>query len=166
MLATSCRDSLKPAPDFDNEATERADKFVSGFDKIKLLSYNNHRDVYSGNYELKIENDTIKNSGVKYIDNVDLDSKYAGKIFRVLFTDKKELCSMADCYNPRHILLFYKKQKLVGFYEFCAECGGSSQSAGLNIPSICTEHGDELIAIFEEMKLKNNGEETEDYKYF
>ncbi|WP_333599891.1 hypothetical protein [Flavobacterium sp.] len=166
ILTTSCKDNLgKSEPIVNTENYELTNKFLSGFDNIKLISYDTHRDDYSSNYQLKIENDTIKIPEVKYIDNVDLDNKFSKKIFRVLLSENKN-CTMADCYNPRHILLFYKKDKLVGFYEFCAECGGSRQSENIKIAPICTKKGDELIAIFKEMKLKNDGEESENYKYF
>ncbi len=44
------------------------------------------------------------------------------------------------CYNPRDILYFYKNYKLVGFYEFCKECGGSRTSQNLDsLPAFCKE---------------------------
>ena len=70
------------------------------------------------------------------------------------------------CLLNNIILLFYKNNKLIDYYEFCASCGGSTQSLGMNISSICIEQGQELIKIFKEMKLKNDGEEGLDYKYF
>ena len=73
---------------------------------------------------------------------------------------------MADCYNPRHLILFYKQNKIVDFYEFCAECGGSRQSKNIIFPELCTGKGDRIIEIFKEMRLKNDGEESENYKYF
>lgn len=145
----------------DNKSSE----FLKKYDKIRLISYNTHRDVYSSNYEPKIENDTVKIPNIKFIDNVILDKYYAEKITEVLFSEENE-CVLADCYNPRHIILFYKKDKLVDFYEFCAECGGSRQSKNINFPELCTDKGDKIIEIFKEMKMKNNGEENENYKYF
>jgi hypothetical protein len=145
----------------DNKSSE----FLKKYDKIRLISYNTHRDVYSSNYEPKIENDTVKIPNIKFIDNVILDKYFAEKITEVLFSEENE-CVLADCYNPRHIILFYKQNKLVDFYEFCAECGGSRQSKNINFPELCTDKGDKIIEIFKEMKLKNNGEENENYKYF
>lgn len=143
----------------------QVDKFINKYDEIKLISYNSHRKyALRDNPTIEIKNDKVIIKGVKIVDNVILNNKYSKKIFNVLFSTKKE-CSVADCYNPRHILLFIKAKKIVGYYEFCAECGRGKMSKNINIQSICREHGDDLIKIFKEMKLKNNGEETEDYKY-
>lgn len=147
------------------EKTNKNSEFLKKYDKIRLLSYKNHRDVYTSKYELKIENDTIIIPNVAIVDNVVLDKYYAEKITEVLLSTEEE-CIMADCYNPRHILLFYKQNKVADFYEFCAECGGSVASKNISFPEICSGKGDRIIEIFKEMKLKNNGEETENYKYF
>jgi hypothetical protein len=141
-------------------------EFLKEFDKIRLVSYNTKRDIYSSDYELKIENDTIKIPNVNYIDNVILKKKESDKIFEILLSPP-ERGTLADCYNPRHILLFYKKNKMVEFFEFCAECGGSQiSSKKIKINSIVSEQGKELIKVFKEMKLKNDGEESDTYKYF
>ena len=147
------------------EKPNKTEIFLDQYDKIKLISYNKHRDVYSTNNKIKVVNNTIKIPNIQYIDNLVLDKKNSKKIFNILLSEQKE-CSRADCYNPRHILLFYQKNIIVGFYEFCAECGGSEQSKNINIPPICSEQGNELIKVFKEMNLKNNGEENGNYEYF
>jgi hypothetical protein len=144
----------------------QSDEFLKDFDRIRLISYNTKREVYNSNYELKIENDTIKIPNINFIDNVVLKKNESDKIFDILLTFP-EKCTLADCYNPRHILLFYKKNKMVEYFEFCAECGGSqSSSKRIKINSICSEQGKQLIKVFKEMKLKNDGEESDTYKYF
>ena len=146
----------------DNTQVESFNKY----DKVRLLSYDSHRKVDSKEDYLWIKNDTLIIPKVKIIDNVVLSHEYKNQIINILCSHDYKNCSMADCYNPRHILLFYKNNKLIDYYEFCASCGGSTQSLGINIPSICMEQGQELIKIFKEMKLKNDGEEGLDYKYF
>ena len=148
-----------------NEKENVTSEFLKRYDKIRLVSYNQHRDVYRSKKELKIENDTIEIPNIEFIDNIILDKYYSRKIAEVLFSTEKE-CLVADCYNPRHILLFYKNNKIVDFYEFCAECGGSRNSKNINFPELCSDKGDIIIQIFKEMKLKNDGEETENYQYF
>ncbi len=142
----------------------QASRTVAAYDKIRLISYNTARIDRDGKLPAIVDND-INISGVEFVDDVTLTPTQSEKIIEVLQAKESE-CVMADCYNPRHILLFYKQAKLVGFYEFCAECGGSMQSENLKLQSICTAQGDELIQIFKEMKLRNDGEESEDYKYF
>ncbi|MCK6607609.1 MAG: hypothetical protein L6Q46_04800 [Flavobacterium sp.] len=146
----------------DNTQVESFNKY----DKVRLLSYDSHRKVYSKEDYLWIKNDTLIIPKVKIIDNVILSKEYKKQIINVLCSYDNKNCSMADCYNPRHILLFYRNNKVVDYYEFCASCGGSTQSRGMKIPSICTEQGQELIKIFKKMKLKNDGEEGFEYKYF
>ena len=148
-----------------NEKEKKTSELLKKYDKIRLISYNTHRDVYNSNYKLKIENDTVIIPETSIVDNIILDKHYSNKIAAVLLSTENE-CLMADCYNPRHIILFYRQNKIVDFYEFCAECGGSVQSKNINFPQFCTGKGDRIIEIFKEMKLKNDGEETENFKYF
>jgi hypothetical protein len=155
IFVSSCNEKEK------NKTSE----FLKGYDKIRLISYNTHRDVYSSQYELKVQNDTVRIPNINVIDNVVLDKRYSEKIATILFSTESE-CLLADCYNPRHLILFYKKNKIVDFYEICAECGGSRQSKNIDFPEFCTDKGDQIIALFKEMKLKNDGEEGENYKYF
>lgn len=145
----------------DNKTSE----FLKKYDKLRLISYNTHRNLYDDKYVLKIENDSIQIPEIKYIDDIVLNENFSRKIVDVLLSTENE-CVLADCYNPRHIILFYKENKVIDFYEFCAECGGSRQSKNIRFPELCSDKGDKLIEIFKEMKLKNNGEESENYKYF
>ena len=140
-------------------------EFLNKFDKIRLISYNTYRDTYTSDEDIKIINDTIKIPNIIVVDNIVLNSDYSERILNILFSERKT-GTLADCYYPRHILLFYKNQKLIGFYEFSVSCGGVYESKNLNIKSIYMEQGKELIDVFKEMKLKNNGEESDTYKYF
>lgn len=140
---------------------DSVDHLINQYDSIRLISYDKARIGDA----LQIKKGTIRISNIKFIDDLILDGKYSKQILSVI-TSKSDVCSVADCYNPRHILLFYKKNKVAGFYEFCVECGNSSKSDNLKLQSICTEQGDTLIEIFKEMKLKNDGEEDENYQYF
>lgn len=128
------------------------------YDKIILLSYDRPRDEYLAKSELNIKNFKISLSKIKIVDSIDLNENQSKKILEILNLPI-EVGSMADCYNPRHILLFYKNSKLIGFYEFCAECGGCRKSDNINIPMLCTENGEKLIKLFKEMNLKNTGED-------
>ena len=123
---------------------DKISSFIKRYDKIVLLSYSEHRDIYRNREELKIENDTIIIPKVKFIDNVTLDNKFSRKIVEVLYSKNKD-CSYADCYKPRHIILFYKKNKIVDFYEFCAACGGCRESKNINFPEFCSQKGFKMI---------------------
>jgi hypothetical protein len=143
----------------------RTKEFLKEYDKIKLISYNTCRDTYTTTENLEIINDTIRIPKITKIDNIVLNKEYSEKILNILLAERKSGI-LNDCYYPRHVLLFYKNHKLVGFYEFSVACGGCYRSNNINIKTIYTEQGKELIEIFKEMKLKNNGEESDTYKYF
>ena len=84
-----------------NEQEKKTSEFLKRYDKIRLVSYNTHRDVYSSKFELKIEKDTIRIPDINIVDNVVLDKYYSEKIAAVLLSIEDE-CLLADCYNPRH----------------------------------------------------------------
>ena len=136
------------------------------YDKIRLVSYSEHRKEAEKTDIIKLVNDSIEIPKVQIIDNVVLDNLFSDKILKILSSKDYNDCSYADCYQPRHILLFYKNNSIVDFYEFCASCGGSRQSKGIKVSDICSEQGIQLIKVFKEMKLKNNGEEGDGFKYF
>lgn len=136
------------------------------YDKIRLVSYSEHRKEAEKTDIIKLVNDSIEIPKVQIIDNIVLDNLFSDKILKILSSKDYKDCSYADCYQPRHVLLFYKNNSIVDFYEFCASCGGSRQSKGIKVSDICSEQGIQLVKVFKEMKLKNNGEEGDDFKYF
>lgn len=163
LIVLVCSILLNSCSKLNNEQLESFNKY----DKVRLLSYSEHRKEFEKSDIIKLINDSINIPKVEIIDNVVLNNIERDKILKVLSSKDIENCSYADCYQPRHILLFYKKNKIIDFYEFCCACGGSRQSRGVKIPDICTQQGDELINIFKEMKLKNHGDEGVDgFKYF
>ena len=178
-INSSCRDSCckiieheinkkeeKSVKILFNKTEDKSAEFLKKYGKIRLISYDTHRkDHGPGRIELKIEKDTIQIPNIKIIDNIVLDKYFSKKIVEVLLS-RENKCIVSDCYFPRHLILFYKQNKIVDFYEFCAECGGSRQSKNINFPHLCSEKGDRIIRIFKEMKLKNDGEDGGDYQYF
>lgn len=143
LILLSCAPKLK-----------KTEIFINNYDKIILKSYKIKKEPLFFNFELKIENNQLYIPKMEYMDSLELNKNDSKRIIDILFLNVKD-GHMADCYNPRHILLFYKKDKLVSYYEFCAECGGCRKSENLDIRPICYEQGKELIDIFKEMKLKN-----------
>ena len=107
------------------------------YDKIRLVSYSEHRKEAEKTDIIKLVNDSIEIPKVQIIDNVVLDNLFSDKILKILSSKDYNDCSYADCYQPRHILLFYKNNSIVDFYEFCASCGGSRQSKGIKVSDIC-----------------------------
>ncbi|RZJ71565.1 hypothetical protein [Flavobacterium sp.] len=143
-----------------NKKNDEVSIFINQYDAIRLVSYNHHRTA-----ALKFTDNDLQIENTKFVDDISLNADQSYKIFKVLFSPP-EIGTLADCYYPRHILLFYKQKKIIGYYEFCAACGGSEQSQNIKIPSIVTEQGAQLVKIFKEMKLNNNGEDNGEMPYF
>ena len=83
---------------------------------------------------------------------------------------KNDICgnsgTHAACYIPRHLIHFYdKNEKLIGFYEFCIECGGSVESETLkNIPPFCIEKGTEMEQLLKSFGLKITSDKSPEIK--
>ncbi|MBC5836146.1 hypothetical protein G6N05_14545 [Flavobacterium sp. F372] len=139
--------------------SKKGNNFFETIDKVRLISYSSRTqwnpnepfDYYSKK-EIVIPEDKI-------VDDVILSEKDKNSIISILKKDYKEKCTNAACYEPRHMLQFYKKNKLVAYVEFCSECGGSRESKNLKfLPSFCIEKGQELNNIFIKLGLKITSE--------
>jgi hypothetical protein len=144
---------------------KKAEIFLKGINEVKLYSYPSRMmwDTINGrsNSNLKFEKGKLIFDKTKVIDSLVLSNDQKDKVFNILLDTKWEEKGMqAACYEPRHLFLFYKDNKLVGYYEVCLECGGWLSSKELDdLPMFCIEKGDELKELFVKMNLKNIGEE-------
>lgn len=140
---------------------KKENKFFESIDKVKLISYpsrtswkrNKHEPFdYSSKKEVIVQKDKI-------IDDVILKKSDLNSILTILNTDNTEHCSIAACYEPRHMFQFYKNNKVVAYFEVCLECGGYNKTKNLDfMPGFCIEKGEELKKIFKKLGLKNYGE--------
>lgn len=117
------------------------DKFpVSEMDKIELVSYSPRLNSYS-DLDLIID-DKFKLSYIKQ--RIALGKPQADSLLSILYNIKPspigtDTTGVADCYNPRHSILFYKGSKAIAFFEVCFECGGTRQSKGVDFGLFCPE---------------------------
>src|SRR5688572_10634143 len=108
-------------------------------DKVELVSYECRKDSYS--------NDNLISSNKFAVDNVkqrvSLDKSQRDSIFSILYNYKPLPVGVdtlqADCYNPRHSIVFYEKSKAIAFFEICFECGRTRQSKGVDFGQFCPE---------------------------
>lgn len=117
------------------------DKFpVSSTDKIELVSYSSRPNSYTDTS--LIVDGKFK---VEYIkQRVTLDKAQTDSLLSILYNVKPfpigiDTTGLADCYNPRHSILFNKGNKTIAFLEVCFECGGTRQSKGVDFGQFCSE---------------------------
>lgn len=136
-----------------------SDAFFGSIDKVKLISYPtrtswNKKEPfdYSSKKEVIVQNDKI-------VDDIILKDSDLNSILKILESGDEENFDAVGCYEPRHMLQFYKKNKLVAYYEVCLECGTSRNTKNLNfLPGFSMEKGGKLKEIFKKLGLKNYGE--------
>jgi hypothetical protein len=122
-----------------NEKSQRQTFPFSKADKIELVSYDLRQDSY-GNRDL-VSDGTFSVDSIRQ--RVVLDGNQRDSLFSILYNFKAVPAgiesSQADCYNPRHSIVFYQKNKAMAFLEICFECGGTKQTAGVDFGPFCPE---------------------------
>ena len=152
----SCKEvkPLKTIPLVD----KKENNFFETIDSVRLISFPSK--MYWDKKEIMSEEDVdFEIPDDKIIDNLTLNKEQLEEIVEILKIDYKNECMEAACYEPRHMLQFYKNAKIIAFYEICLECGGWKNSKNLDfLPPFCVQKGEELKQVFIKMKLKNSGE--------
>lgn len=108
-------------------------------DKVELVSYECRKDSYSDDNLISGDKFTVDNIKQR----VSLGKSQRDSIFSILYNYKPSPVGLdtlqADCYNPRHSIVFYEKSKAIAFFEICFECGGTRQSKGVDFGQFCPE---------------------------
>jgi hypothetical protein len=108
-------------------------------DKVELVSYECRRDSYSNDNLIFNEQFSVVNIKQR----VSLGKSQQDSVFSILYNYKPLPVGLdtlqADCYNPRHSIVFYEKSKAIAFFEICFECGGTRQSKGVDFGQFCPE---------------------------
>jgi len=95
-------------------------------DTIKVIAYNSQglpgcltQSLVNEKGEFDVKNSHTTNG----IEQVKLLTPIQVKqIFKILTAKDASSMQVADCYLPRHAIVFYKSQKVIAFIEFCFEC--------------------------------------------
>jgi hypothetical protein len=106
-------------------------------DRIEIVSYPYKRNDFR-NDKLIVDNKFI----IKGIEErIRLNSAQMDTLFSILFDYKTKVQNspipVADCYNPRHSILFYKDKNPFAFLEVCLECGGTRKSENTDFGVFC-----------------------------
>lgn len=113
-------------------------------DKIELVSYDTRRDSYS-NDELIQDGEFkfSKTAFTKIRQRIQLNKNQKDSLFSILFNYKKirqgNVEPVADCYNPRHSIIFHKGGRAIAFLEICFECNGTRMTKYLDFGEFCEE---------------------------
>ncbi len=126
--------------------------------KMEVISYTSGRESWEEGYREYIYNGEIAFSDSKIKERVWLNEEQADDLYEFLFEDECPFYgSMAKCYDPRHIVLFYDKEgKIFDYFEVCLECGGSK--AGFEHNKVCMQRTGDLHEIFADAGIKYFGE--------
>lgn len=124
---------------FEKRAKQQSPFPFNNSDKIELVAYEPRRDAYS--------NRDLIDKGVFSVNDirqrVTLNNTQRDSLFSILYNFKPVPVGLdtmqADCYNPKHSIVFYEKSAAIAFFEICFECGGSKQSLGVDFGQFCPE---------------------------
>jgi len=124
-------------------------------DKIEIVSYPVRSDAYSNDKLIVDSSFVVK--GIK--DRIVLTTQQSDSLFSILFDYKTKregsVVPDADCYNPRHSIIFYHRTKPIAFLEVCLECGGTRHSKDTNFGVFCDDKMCMLQKFFKSIGVKN-----------
>lgn len=124
-------------------------------DKIEIVYYPFREDSYTNNELIKDNQFTVKNIKERII----LNANQKEELFSILYdyTTKSEKfyvdSTPADCYNPRHSIIFYSGDKVISYLEVCLECGGYKANSGFG--NFCSDKYCMLQHYFKSSGIKN-----------
>ena len=100
-----------------------------------------------------VKNGTLLMPVSRITERKELDSKLKNRLFDLLY-NKDDNGTGADCFNPRHSILFYDKtDKVIAYTEVCLACGTSGQSEGFTYNLLSQQRMRLLGEIFKDAGL-------------
>jgi hypothetical protein len=122
-------------------------------DRIEIVSYDSRNDTA----------DNLIRDGRFTVNDIHelivLNKPQTDSLFSLLYDYERnknaEPVRYADCYNPKHSVVFYKEGKAIAFWEICLECGGQRQSANTGFENFCHENSCEVQHFFVKAGIKN-----------
>lgn len=103
----------------------KKDKYpFNEIDAVSVFSYENLLNNFSEDPStIEDGNFLIREQDIK--DSINLSMPQIDSLEGVLFGYTGGNYDLADCYLPRHTIVFYNKGKAITFLEICMECNGS-----------------------------------------
>ena len=133
--------------------------------KIEIISYLD-RAKWDRTDKKKyfIKNDTIKINEKHIRDRIVLSKNQRNKLKKAIEDCKLDKTERADCFNPRHLVVFFDtNNEIVGYSELCFLCNRSEFSQNFKIISECLLNQEKLFKEFGIKYFEETDEETEEY---
>ena len=126
-------------------------------DKVEVWSYQNrenwHREIdveREGMKQLEIVKGQLNIDKNFIKERIVLTVKQIKDLESVLYDDKVcEYVSIAACYQPRHLIVFYdSEEKVLNALEICLSCIRIEPINNFNYPDLCEQKMDKLEKLF------------------
>jgi len=108
-------------------------------DKIELVSYGAKLNLHSDNELIRDGKFMVK----EIKQRVTLNKAQTDSLFSILYNFEKIKKGseepLADCYNPRHCIVFYQDGRAISFLEICFDCRKRRMPENLDFGESCDE---------------------------
>jgi hypothetical protein len=144
LLLISCKNN--DAEKTFSKVINKRDFPVKNFSKIELVSYYNRvlwDNKFKGEFpthKVLVENYKLTFDSTMIQERVVLNKVQEKELLNLMISDSCSIGQITSaCYNPRHMILFRdNKNRIIGYNEFCLECGSSRNSDNLeNFQQYC-----------------------------
>lgn len=119
-------------------------------DKIIAISFQN-LEVKPYDYKSLLSENILVDSLID--ESIDITSS-RDSLFAIFFDYEGEARISADCYNPRHTILFYAQDDIIAYYEVCFECDDARSS--FSFPGICIAQSCTMQRFLKKVGLQKN----------
>ena len=137
LLLISCKNN--DAEKTFSRVINKRDFPIKNFSKIELISYYNRiywDTKFKGEFpvhKVLVEDYKLTFDSTMIQERVVLNKVQEKELLNLMVSDSCSIDQIgAACYNPRHMILFRdNKNRIIGYNEFCLECGSSRNSDNL-----------------------------------
>ena len=133
--------------------------------KIEIYAYLVQSKWYKNDKYEYLKKDSIVNIPEIYLRNkIELSKKQISKLKKSIIKSPDKIDERADCYMPRHTIVFYdEKDVILGYVELCFSCMNSRASDNFIVLNNKMLFQEKLFKEFGIKYFEETDEETEEY---
>jgi len=126
-------------------------KTIDFADRIEVLSYQTVYECDSTKDDESVKSGHAEPKCIQ--EKINLGNEKFAEIKKVLFEHAilNTSCTVNDCYEPRHSVVFYKENKRIAYVDICFEC---AQSRGEPIGCLTLKRSKEIQTYFKSLGIK------------